>query len=92
MQDSPIRDKQLMDRVTGCGDDVVKKIGNRFPPLAKAEWSQLVVSLPAAWVEVVTMVEELRVSLFPRIRWAPHTRCRRSASRRLSPSSDTGRL
>lgn len=64
MQDSPIRDKQLMDRVTGCGDDVVKKIGNRFPPLAKAEWSQLVVSLPAAWVEVVTMVEELRVSLF----------------------------
>jgi ATP-dependent helicase HrpA len=64
MQDSPIRDKQLMDRVTGCSDDVVKKIGNRFPPLAKAEWSQLIVSLPAEWVEVVAMLEELRVSLF----------------------------
>ncbi|SDS93352.1 ATP-dependent helicase HrpA [Brevibacterium siliguriense] len=64
MQDSPIRDKQLMDRVTGCGNDVLKKIGNRFPPLAKAEWSHLIVSLPAAWVEVVVMLEELRVSLF----------------------------
>ena len=64
MQDSPIRDKQLMDRVTGCGNDVLKKIGNRFPALAKTEWSQLIVSLPDAWVEVVLMVEELRVSLF----------------------------
>ena len=64
MQDSPIRDKQLMDRVTGCGNDVLKKIGNRFPALAKAEWSQLIVSLPVAWVEVVLMLEELRVSLF----------------------------
>lgn len=64
MQDSPIRDKQLMDRVTGCSSDVVKKIGNRFPALAKAEWSQLIVSLPAEWVEVVVMLEELRVSLF----------------------------
>ena len=64
MQDSPIRDKQLMDRVTGCSSDVVKKIGNRFPALAKAEWPQLIVSLPAEWVEVVVMLEELRVSLF----------------------------
>ena len=64
MQDSPIRDKQLMDRVAGCGDDVVKKIGNRFPALARAEWSQLIASLPEAWLEVVTMLEELRVSLF----------------------------
>lgn len=64
MQDSPIRDKQLMDRVTGCSSDVVKKIGNRFPTLAKAEWSQLIVSLPAGWVEVLVMLEELRVSLF----------------------------
>ncbi|MGO3022720.1 MAG: ATP-dependent RNA helicase HrpA [Brevibacterium sp.] len=64
MQDSPIRDKQLMDRVTGCSSDVVKKIGNRFPALAKAEWSQLIVSLPTEWVEVVVMLEELRVSLF----------------------------
>ncbi|AZU00301.1 MAG: ATP-dependent RNA helicase HrpA [Brevibacterium linens] len=64
MQDSPIRDKQLMDRVTGCSSDVVKKIGNRFPALAKAEWSQLIVSLPTEWVEVVVMAEELRVSLF----------------------------
>ncbi|MGO0604103.1 ATP-dependent RNA helicase HrpA [Brevibacterium linens] len=64
MQDSPIRDKQLMDRVTGCSSDVVRKIGNRFPALAKAEWSQLIVSLPTEWVEVVVMLEELRVSLF----------------------------
>ncbi len=64
MQDSPIRDKQLMDRVAGCGDDVVKKIGNRFPALARAEWSQLIASLPEAWLEVVSMLEELRVSLF----------------------------
>ncbi|MGR6089435.1 ATP-dependent RNA helicase HrpA [Brevibacterium sp. CSND-B09] len=64
MQDSPIRDKQLMDRVTGCSSDVVEKIGNRFPALAKAEWPQLIVSLPAEWVEVVVMLEELRVSLF----------------------------
>lgn len=64
MQDSPIRDKQLMDRVTGCSSDVVKKIGNRFPALAKAEWSQLIVSLPAEWVDVVVMLEELRVSMF----------------------------
>ncbi|MCU4298775.1 ATP-dependent RNA helicase HrpA [Brevibacterium permense] len=64
MQDSPIRDKQLMDRVTGCSSDVVKKIGNRFPALAKSEWPQLIVSLPAEWVEVVVMLEELRVSLF----------------------------
>ncbi|MGC2940196.1 MULTISPECIES: ATP-dependent RNA helicase HrpA [unclassified Brevibacterium] len=64
MQDSPIRDKQLMDRVTGVSDDVSKKIGNRFPALAKAEWSQLIVSLPNDWVEVVLMLEELRVSLF----------------------------
>ena len=64
MQDSPIRDKQLMDRVTGSGNDVLKKIGNRFPALAKSEWSQLIVSLPTTWVEVVLMLEELRVSLF----------------------------
>jgi ATP-dependent helicase HrpA len=64
MQDSPIRDKQLMDRVTTSSDGVAKKIGNRFPALAKAEWSQLIVSLPGAWVEVVLMLEELRVSLF----------------------------
>ncbi|WP_181275514.1 ATP-dependent RNA helicase HrpA [Brevibacterium oceani] len=64
MQDSPIRDKQFMDRITGVSDDVSKKIGNRFPPLAKAEWAQLIVSLPRDWVEVVAMVEELRVSLF----------------------------
>ncbi|WP_209371820.1 ATP-dependent RNA helicase HrpA [Brevibacterium renqingii] len=64
MQESPIRDKQLMDRVSGSGDDVAKKIGNRFPPLAKAEWSQLIVSLPEDWIEVVLMLEELRVSLF----------------------------
>jgi ATP-dependent helicase HrpA len=64
MQDSPIRDKQLMDRVTGVSDDVAKKIGNRFPRLAKADWSQLIVSLPGDWVDVVVMVEELRVSLF----------------------------
>ncbi|UVI37298.1 ATP-dependent RNA helicase HrpA [Brevibacterium spongiae] len=64
MQDSPIRDKQLMDRVTNCSDDVVKKIGNRFPSLAKAEWPQLLVSLPTAWVDMVLMIEELRVSLF----------------------------
>ncbi|SMY02794.1 protein of unknown function (DUF3418), partial [Brevibacterium sp. Mu109] len=40
------------------------KIGNRFPALAKGEWSQLIVSLPTEWVEVVVMAEELRVSLF----------------------------
>ena len=53
-----------MDRVTTSSESVTKKIGNRFPALAKAEWSQLIVSLPEDWVEVVLMLEELRVSLF----------------------------
>jgi ATP-dependent helicase HrpA len=64
MQDSPIRDKQFMDRVTSCSDDVAKKTGRRFPALAKADWPELIVSLPQDWVEVVLMLEELRVSLF----------------------------
>lgn len=64
MQDSPIRDKQLMDRVTGSQDVVDKKVANRFPELAKADWSQVLVALPNDWREVFIMVEELRVSLY----------------------------
>ncbi|MCD1284299.1 MULTISPECIES: ATP-dependent RNA helicase HrpA [unclassified Brevibacterium] len=64
MQDSPIRDKQLMDRVTGSQDAVDKKVANRFPELAKADWSQILVALPNDWSEVLTMVEELRVSFY----------------------------
>lgn len=64
MQDSPIRDKQLMDRVTVSTDEVVKKIAKRFPKVARDDWSAVIVSLPHDWVEVVLMLEELRVSLF----------------------------
>ncbi|RBP63635.1 ATP-dependent helicase HrpA [Brevibacterium sanguinis] len=64
MENSPVRDRQLMDRVTGACDDVAKKIRNRFPELARAEWAQLIVSLPSTWREVLTSLEELRVSLY----------------------------
>ena len=39
MQNSPMRDKQLMDRISGSTDSVMKKVGNRFPELSKADWS-----------------------------------------------------
>ncbi|WP_309132858.1 ATP-dependent RNA helicase HrpA [Brevibacterium sp.] len=64
MQNSPIRDRQLMDRVGGVEDDVSKKIRNRFPELAKSDWAQTVVSVPSTWREIVIDLEELRVSLY----------------------------
>ncbi|WP_233430420.1 MULTISPECIES: ATP-dependent RNA helicase HrpA [Brevibacterium] len=64
MQNSPMRDKQLMDRISGSADAVMKKVGNRFPELAKADWSQIVVSVPSQWRETIIMLEELRVSLY----------------------------
>ena len=64
MQDSPSRDKQLMDRITGSEDAVFKKVANRFPDLAKANWSRIIVSVPGDWHEVIVMLEELRVSLY----------------------------
>ncbi|MDN5552082.1 MAG: DUF3418 domain-containing protein, partial [Brevibacterium sp.] len=64
MQNSPMRDKQLMDRVSGSTDSVMKKVGNRFPELSKADWSRIVVSVPSEWRDVIVMLEELRVSLY----------------------------
>lgn len=64
MQNSPMRDKQLMDRVSGSADSVMKKVGNRFPELAKSDWSKIVVSVPSEWRDVIIMLEELRVSLY----------------------------
>lgn len=64
MQDSPTRDKQLMDRVTVTTDEVVRKIAKRFPRVARDDWGVVILSLPHDWVEVVLMLEELRVSLF----------------------------
>ena len=64
MQDSPMRDKQLMDRISGSDDAVFKKVGNRFPELVKANWSRIIVSVPGDWHEVIVMLEELRVSLY----------------------------
>ncbi|WP_226830703.1 ATP-dependent RNA helicase HrpA [Brevibacterium sp. FME17] len=64
MQNSPMRDKQLMDRISGSSDAVLKKVGNRFPELAKANWSRIVVSVPSEWRDVIIMLEELRVSLY----------------------------
>ena len=64
MQNSPMRDKQLMDRVSGSADSVMKKVGNRFPELSKADWSKVVVSVPSEWRDVIIMLEELRVSLY----------------------------
>ncbi|WP_258771843.1 ATP-dependent RNA helicase HrpA [Brevibacterium aurantiacum] len=64
MQNSPMRDKQLMDRVSGSTDSVMKKVGNRFPELSKADWSKVVVSVPSEWRDVIIMLEELRVSLY----------------------------
>ncbi|GAA1873916.1 ATP-dependent RNA helicase HrpA [Brevibacterium marinum] len=64
MQKSPTRDKQLMDRVTGSSDAVMKKVGGRFPESAKADWSQVLVSVPSDWRDVIIMLEELRVSLY----------------------------
>src|SRR5699024_12816135 len=98
MQDSPIRDKQLMDRVTTSSDGVAKKIGNRFPALAKAEWSQLVVSLPGAWGEVVLMLEELRESLFANSLGTAHPGSEKRIEKGLAQlcygtlSSDTGQV
>lgn len=64
MQNSPMRDKQLMDRISGSTEAVVKKLGNRYPELAKADWSRIVASVPSDWRDVVVMLEELRVSLY----------------------------
>lgn len=64
MQNSPMRDKQLMDRISGSGDAVMKKVSNRFPELAKADWSRIVVSVPHEWRDMIIMLEELRVSLY----------------------------
>ncbi|MDN6132876.1 MAG: ATP-dependent RNA helicase HrpA [Brevibacterium sp.] len=64
MQNSPMRDKQLMDRISGSNEAVMKKVGSRFPELAKADWSRIVASAPSDWRDVLVMLEELRVSLY----------------------------
>ncbi|MCI4011416.1 ATP-dependent RNA helicase HrpA [Brevibacterium sp. ZH18] len=64
MQNSPSRDKQLMDRVSGSEDEVAKKVAKRFPDLAKADWATRIAAVPSIWREVIVMLEELRVSLY----------------------------
>lgn len=64
MVDSPMRDRQLMDRVTGSAEAVAKKIGNRFPGLGQATWDRWLISVPSTWRDVLVQLEELRVSLY----------------------------
>ncbi|MCT2183878.1 ATP-dependent RNA helicase HrpA [Brevibacterium casei] len=64
MVDSPMRDRQLMDRVTGSAEAVAKKIANRFPGLGQAAWDRWLVSVPSPWRDVLVKLEELRVSLY----------------------------
>lgn len=64
MVDSPMRDRQLMDRVTGSAEAVAKKIGTRFPGLGQEPWDRWLVSVPSTWRDVLVQLEELRVSLY----------------------------
>ncbi|MBE8146085.1 DUF3418 domain-containing protein [Brevibacterium casei] len=64
MVDSPMRDRQLMDRVTGSAEAVAKKIANRFPGLGQAAWDRWLVSVPSPWRDVLVKLEEPRVSLY----------------------------
>ena len=64
MQDSPMRDRQLMDRVTGSAEAVAKKLATRFPGLGSEPWNRWLVAVPSEWRAVLVQLEELRVSLY----------------------------
>ena len=64
MQESPARDRQLMDRISVVAGKVEQALTKAFPNLADLPVPVQAAGVPADWAAVLWSVEELRISYF----------------------------
>lgn len=64
MQDSPPRDRQLMDRIAVVAGKVEQALAKAFPEAAGKPVPVQAAAVPAEWAAVLWSVEELRVSYY----------------------------